>query len=334
MPTSRPFAYNPGPQISGTTQVGSLAVGIPITGFTDNPKFWNGPDEELGYVIAASDSSNRQPTPIFGVTASVGFYRTNSFLDLEFVNLAQYISSRTFYSAVEASVWLTNNGYWNSYPAPVLSLDAGNTNSYPGTGTVWTDLVGGKTFSLINGPAYRSSNGGLIEFTASSGQYAISNTSLSSLNTWSVAVWHYWNGDNTLLSPCIVTEKWPNSTGQLNFSIGNNSDTSPALQAGFFNGAWRNTPTDSLQRFNWYYIVGTYDGDTIKLYVNNRLAQSAVYQGKSASGGEGIILMRRWDDPPGGFWGGSLATVNIYNGALTANQIDYFWTSTKSRFGL
>ena len=53
MPTARPFAYNPGSPIAGTEQVGSLAVGVPTSGFTNNPQFWNGPDEELGYVIAS-----------------------------------------------------------------------------------------------------------------------------------------------------------------------------------------------------------------------------------------------------------------------------------------
>jgi hypothetical protein len=65
MPTARPFAYNPSlTSISGTTQVGDLAVGIPSTGFTDSPQFWNGPDEELGYVIAVPISGNTQPTPV------------------------------------------------------------------------------------------------------------------------------------------------------------------------------------------------------------------------------------------------------------------------------
>ena len=43
---ARPFAYNPSlNQIDGTIQVGSLAVGTPTSGFTNNPQFWNGPDE-------------------------------------------------------------------------------------------------------------------------------------------------------------------------------------------------------------------------------------------------------------------------------------------------
>jgi hypothetical protein len=64
MPTARPFAYNPGSPIAGTEQVGSLAVGTPTSGFTNNPQYWNGPDEELGYVIAQPVSGNTQPTQV------------------------------------------------------------------------------------------------------------------------------------------------------------------------------------------------------------------------------------------------------------------------------
>jgi hypothetical protein len=66
MPKARPFAYNykDNPPIEGTIQVGSLAVGAPITGFTNSPQFWNGPDEEQGYVIAIPVPDNTQPTPV------------------------------------------------------------------------------------------------------------------------------------------------------------------------------------------------------------------------------------------------------------------------------
>jgi hypothetical protein len=36
----------------------------------------------------------------------------------------------------------------------ILDLDSANTNSYPGTGSVWTDVKGGNTFDLINNPTY------------------------------------------------------------------------------------------------------------------------------------------------------------------------------------
>ena len=115
MPFARPFAYNPGSLIPGTEQVGSLSIGAPTSGFTNNPQYWNGPDEELGYVIAQSVSGNTQPTEIPGVFASVGFFRTNTFDDNEFVQLANTVSNSNYTTASEASLGLTANGYWNSF---------------------------------------------------------------------------------------------------------------------------------------------------------------------------------------------------------------------------
>jgi hypothetical protein len=124
MPTVRPFAYNPSQTlIDGTIQVGDLAVGTPTSGFTGPPQWWNGPDEDLGYVIAESVSGGTQPTNIPGVTASVGFFRTDDFLESSFINLAQTISTnQTFVSGNAASSWLTSNGYWTSW---VLTYTAG-----------------------------------------------------------------------------------------------------------------------------------------------------------------------------------------------------------------
>jgi hypothetical protein len=120
MATARPFAYNTGSLISGTIQVGDLAVGFPTSGFTNSPQFWNGPDEELGYVIAQAVSGNTQPTPIDGVFASVGFFITNGFDDNEFVQLANTVSNSNYTTASEASSGLTANGYWTSYVEPVI----------------------------------------------------------------------------------------------------------------------------------------------------------------------------------------------------------------------
>ena len=65
MATARPFAYNTGAGITGTDQVGSLAVGTPTVGFSATGlEWWNGPDEDLGYVIAASVPSDTQPTQV------------------------------------------------------------------------------------------------------------------------------------------------------------------------------------------------------------------------------------------------------------------------------
>jgi hypothetical protein len=47
----------------------------------------------------------------------------------------------------------------------VLALDAADKNSYPGSGTTWTDLSGnGNNGTLVNGPTFSSANGGSIVF--------------------------------------------------------------------------------------------------------------------------------------------------------------------------
>jgi hypothetical protein len=115
MPTSRPFAYNPGSQISGTQQFGSIAVGTPTSGVTGNPKWWNGPDEDLGYVIAQSVSGNTQPAP-GGATASIGFFRSTALTESSFISIAQAVAgNQTFASGNAAYTWLTGNSYWASW---------------------------------------------------------------------------------------------------------------------------------------------------------------------------------------------------------------------------
>ena len=66
MSTTRPFAYNTGSNINGTEQLDDLAIGIPSVGFSGSPYFWNGPDEELGYVIAYPVPPGDHPTSLPG----------------------------------------------------------------------------------------------------------------------------------------------------------------------------------------------------------------------------------------------------------------------------
>jgi hypothetical protein len=127
MATLRPFAYNTGSTISGTEQVGSIAIGYPTSGFTSTGlRWWNGPDEDLGYVIAHTVPSGTQPNPV-GVPAYIGFWRTPSKTDNNFISLSQYVSSftgtpQTFASASAAKTWLNSAGYWTSWD---LSYTAG-----------------------------------------------------------------------------------------------------------------------------------------------------------------------------------------------------------------
>ena len=262
------------------------------------------------------------------VTASVGFKRSANKTEGSFVALANAEYGQSFTTGDQAKTWLNNNGYWTSYlpfPSPVLSLDAANYMSGD-----WIDSVGGKSFTLYNSPTRSTDNGGYFSFNAASAQHAICTSSLPNLNTWSVSVWHYYTGANTGAAPCIVTESFPGNTSNINYSLGNNN---APLSSGFFDGGWRITSlAGELQQNNWYYIVGTYDGATLKAYVNGSLISSVSYVGTPISSQGGIRLMRRWD--LGDYWGGRLATVDIYDEAIGSDGISSIFNTTKSRFGL
>ena len=127
MATATAFAYNTGSLISGTDQVGSLAVGIPTNGFESTGlEHWGGPDLELGIVVAKPIPDDSQPTPISGVTGSVAFSRTSnnpSTKEDEFIRIAYDLlygpgdigGNTPFADGAAASAALTAAGYWNSY---------------------------------------------------------------------------------------------------------------------------------------------------------------------------------------------------------------------------
>jgi hypothetical protein len=120
MATARPFTYNSGSLIPGTEKFGNLTVGTPTSGFESTGlQWWNGPDEDLGYVIAQTNvdinGSPLQPSPVEGLLGNVGFFRTSIKDDNLFVNLSNVVTGQNFTSPSEAKTWLESNGYWTSY---------------------------------------------------------------------------------------------------------------------------------------------------------------------------------------------------------------------------
>jgi len=403
MATVRPFAYNPGGSISGTTQVGDLSIGTPISGFTSSPQFWNGPNEDLGYVIAIPVSGNTQPTEISGVTASVGFFRTSGFNDSEFIQLSEIVSiefgnPQTFLTASDASDWLTSNGFWNSFisipetptptptttptpsvtmtqtntptptntssqtntptptntetptttptptPTPtstqaaglLINLDSGNLTSYPGTGSTWYDLAGtANNATLFNSPTYSSSYNGILQFDDVSLEYG-TIPNIGSLSNWTVEVWFRLTTSLAGKVTSIVSNQFNNSV--LNFSIGtNNMPTNSNLAVGFYNlgsGGWKTTTGVVPVVGNWYQVVGTYDGSTIRQYVNGVTSGGTVTTSMASQSGGEIRLMRRWDETviSSNLTDGDLAIVKIYNTVLSSSDILQSYNDTYTRF--
>jgi hypothetical protein len=217
---------------------------------------------------------------------------------------------------------------------PVLSLDAGNPASYPGAGgySTWTDTIGSMTFTLVNGPTYNSANGGYIQFNPGSGQYAACPTNLGTLANWSIEAWHYFDGTNTPSGPNIFTE-FPYGGGTINLGLGSVSGTVNDLQAWWYGAGFQATAPYTLTPGAWYQIVGTFDGTTLNLYVNNTLVQTQVAPpGGAANPSIGYGLMTRWD--PGGLWGGRLGIVRVYDTDIGAPGVTQNWLANRARFGL
>lgn len=152
---ARPFAYNPsGATISGCIQVGDIAVGVASQDYFPKPGgvlWWNGPDENPGYVIAKSISSGNQPNSINritsnGQTASIGFNRSEAKTEESFLDLVKVLFGTTHSTGEDAKAWLEANGYWTSYTTwEVLMMfdgkKTGNVDSVmgsPGTSTFMT----------------------------------------------------------------------------------------------------------------------------------------------------------------------------------------------------
>lgn len=220
----------------------------------------------------------------------------------------------------------------------ILSLDAGDVSSYPGSGTTWTDTIGGKVFTLagtIGAPTYNSSNGGYINFGASAGHYGSATSFDSVLTTYTIEVWHLFNGTSSGAAPVLFGEGRGTHS---NFMIGRTGSTTPLkIQGGFYNGAWQQgttNPDDYFQPSNgWHQFVNTYDGSNIKFYANNILRLTKTPSDFTiARSGLGLNIMRRQD--VANYWGGGVSIIRVYDTALDSTQIAQNYNAQKSRFGL
>ena len=105
MPTTRPFAYNTGTTISGTVQYGNIVVGVDpninYAGGGGNVRWWNGPDEDNGYVIAYPNNTGNQPNPDSN-PAYLGFKRSATKTENSFIELTNKAYSQSFTAGTDA----------------------------------------------------------------------------------------------------------------------------------------------------------------------------------------------------------------------------------------
>ena len=212
----------------------------------------------------------------------------------------------------------------------VLALDAGNTKSYPGSGTAWTDLSGnGNHGTLTSGPTYSSTNGGYIVFDGVD-DYVSTSVNFGSSSQFTVSMFvnntSRGVGDGQILS--IGNEKLlfytTTSTGPWAFSV-----YSPTI----FSGIPRYSST-IMQLNTWYNLVGVYSGTAFEMFING---QSIYYTNTSISSytltAESVQIARRISGGASQF-PSKFATTQIYNRALTAAEIQQNFNATRGRYGI
>lgn len=201
-------------------------------------------------------------------------------------------------------------------PEPVLFL---NPINYTG-GDIWYDVNGtGNDATLYNSPAYNQT---YFSFDKDLYEYA-AIPDIGSLSTWSVEAWFKVTSSLTGQITYVIGNEFDLSTN-INFGIGTiSAPASYNIAVGFFDGAWRSTNGFAPALNTWYHCVGTYDGTTIKQYVNGVLSTQLSYAGTPQSGGE-VRIARRWDSTDNdsiNFFPGDVGLVRIYSDVLTAEQV-------------
>jgi photosystem II stability/assembly factor-like uncharacterized protein len=207
---------------------------------------------------------------------------------------------------------------------------------YSGSGA-WHDESGyGRDATLENGTATKNAAGNGIVLNGSTG-WTFPNVGVG--NAWTASVW-YKNLGSFPASSCILTQRIYNSLVGLSISNLNNDasymgvgyigSTGPGnmLAAGYYGG----TPIQSyLASKQWVNIQGTWDGRTIKTYINGALVGSVNCSGgTSVDNGLAYRIGRRWDGTD--YMTGEIGEVRIYNYPLTAAEVLNDYNASYSTF--
>jgi hypothetical protein len=209
----------------------------------------------------------------------------------------------------------------------VLCLDAGNTKSYPGSGTTWTDLSGNSNGgTLVNSPTYSNTNGGILTFNGTN-QYGSTPLSLGGYTAFTLSAWV-----NTTVSEREIMATY-GITNIFEFWIGSNKLSCYARGATL---AYR-VSNISITTGSWFYCVGVYQGSngTLNTYINGFLDNGALGGTVPAALNSGTSTAVIGNLNVGSYYfNGSMGPVKIYNIALTADQVLQNYNALRGRFGL
>jgi hypothetical protein len=217
----------------------------------------------------------------------------------------------------------------------VLNLDPAKSNSYSGIGNTIFDLSGmGNTGALINGPTFSPFNSGSIvfdgtnDFIISSANVGIVGNSPRTICVWiyvpfsqSKNVCGYGVGSPGQMFDLLVWD-----TGGYNRVIGH-----------YYSGGYDTIGTlpsrNTINVPGWNFITHTYYGTTVSLFCNAVFSNS-VNLGVPLNTENSSLVIGKGIYAGYDYFSGSVGALQIYNRALTQQEILQNYNATKSRFGL
>lgn len=120
----------------------------------------------------------------------------------------------------------------------------------------------------------------------------------------------------------IIVESYTSDDVLFHMGIGNDSDNN-SFVAGFYNGSWREAVSPStITAGQWYFLAATYDGTTVRLYVDGVEVATHSYSGTLPTGGSGWMIGKRHDTTGSNHhWDGMIESVGVYNRTLSPADI-------------
>ena len=230
-------------------------------------------------------------------------------------------------------------GIVNDYIAPVfvttnalLYLDAGQTASYSGSGTTWTDLsTNTNNATLVNSPTFTSA-GAASYFTFSGTGFQYASTTASKFNVTYTGKTVMVAARMTAVLAGAYRCLFGTNTGTRNFNTYIYSPSTGVYQihysAGGGGGLSNNLPLTTNQ---WFVAAVTQNvSGLVSYYFNGQAVGTNTGQTfiqYAANGGEFVALGDN-------YWYGDIGVCAVYGRALTADEITQNYTAIRNRYGI
>jgi hypothetical protein len=221
----------------------------------------------------------------------------------------------------------------------ILDLDAAKRDSYPGSGTTWNDISGFQNNgTLTNGPTYSTSGAGSIVFDGVDDYVSTPYTTAIGIGEFSYSIWIKFTISQ--IGALIVKRLDAPTYQQFSLYIaGDSSGNTPGTKIAFNDvqstGLLRMGITStSFNDGKWHHLVATRTSTSTLLYINGTLLLTTTSAAINLSSSSKIFIARSGNDQTvGGIpFNGSIATTQIYNRALTAQEILQNYNATKGRY--